>query len=231
MNQNVGDTIVASINQGLVAAGRFLPNLVAGIIILLIGIVLGSIVKRLLLSLFDGLNIEKHLKRYGIPESPKDDFTWSNILSEIARWFVIVLFLVPTADVWGLPQVTTLLNSFLLYIPNVVIAAIIGVVGIVFGRIAYDVVRASTRELSPDGSRAIATTAKWAIIIFAVLAMLNQLGVAQDLIRILFTGIVAMLALAGGIAFGLGGKDTARIILESLRKNLENTKPTPKAKK
>lgn len=223
MNQNVGDTIVASINQGLLAAGRFLPNFVAGIIILLIGIILGSIVKRLLLSLFDTLNIETHLKRYGIPEAQKGEFSWSNILTEVARWFVIVLFLVPTADIWGLPQVTTLLNSFLLYIPNVVVAAIIGVVGIVFGRIAYDIIRASTKELSPDGSRAIATSAKWAIIVFAVLAMLNQLGVAQDLIRILFTGFVAMLALAGGIAFGLGGQDTARIILESIRKNLETS--------
>jgi hypothetical protein len=222
MNQNVGDTIVASINQGLLAAGRFLPNFIAGIIILLIGIILGSIVKRLLLSLFDALNIETHLKRYGIPEAQKGEFSWANILSEVARWFVIVLFLVPTADIWGLPQVTTLLNSFLLYIPNVVVAAIIGVVGLVFGRIAYDVVRASTREISPDGSRAIATAAKWAIIVFAVLAILNQLGVAQDLVRILFTGFVAMVALAGGIAFGLGGQDTARTILDTIRRNIEN---------
>ena len=223
MNQNVGDTLIESINEGLLAAGRFLPNFIAGIIILLIGIILGSIVKRLLLSLFDTLNIESHLKRYGVPEAQKGEFSWVNILSEIARWFVIVLFLIPTADVWGLPQITNLLNSFLLYIPNVVVAAVIGVVGLVFGRIAYDVVRASTRDLSPDGSRAIATVAKWAIIVFAALAILSQLGVAEDLVRILFTGFVAMVALAGGIAFGLGGQDTARTVLEGIRRSLENT--------
>jgi hypothetical protein len=226
MNQNVGDTIVQSVNGGLLAAGRFLPNVIAGIVILLIGIILGSIVKRLLLGLFDALDVETRLKRYGVPESK--EFSWPNIVAEIARWFVIVLFLVPTADVWGLPQVTTLLNSFLLYLPNVFVAAILGVVGFVFARIAYDIVLASTREISPEGSRTIASIARWAIIVFVVLAMLNQLGVAQDLIRILFTGFVAMIALAGGIAFGLGGQDTARIILDALRRSLENT---PKSRK
>lgn len=221
MNRNVGDTIVESVNQGLLATGRFLPNFFAGIVILLIGIILGSIVKRLLLTVFDALKIESHLKRYGIPEAQKGELSWANILSEIARWFVVVLFLIPTADVWGLQQITLLLNQFLLYIPNVVVATVIGVVGFVFARIAYDVVRASTREISPEGSRALAATARWAIIIFSVLAVLNQLGVAQDLVRILFTGFVAMIALAGGIAFGLGGQDTARTILESIRTSLE----------
>lgn len=222
MNRNIGDTIVDSVNEGLVATGRFLPNFFAGLVILLIGIILGSIVKRLLLALFDTLNIESQLRRYGIPEAQKGELSWANILSEIARWFVIVLFLVPTADVWGLQQITTLLNQFLLYIPNVVVATVIAVVGLVFARIAYDLVRASTREISPDGSRAIANTAKWAIIVFAALAVLNQLGVAQDLVRILFTGFVAMIALAGGIAFGLGGQDTARTILQSIRESLSN---------
>jgi hypothetical protein len=63
--------------------------------------------------------------------------------------------------------------------------------------------------------------AKSTIIFFTVLVMMNQLGVAQDLIRIFFTGLVAMVAIAGGLAFGLGGKDTAKEILENLRKKLQ----------
>ena len=67
----------------------------------------------------------------------------------------------------------------------------------------------------------IATGTQWAISIFVILAVLNQLGVASDLIRILFTGIVAMIAIAGGIAFGLGGQDSARQVLEEFKKRIK----------
>lgn len=221
MNPNVGDTLMASINKGFLAAATFIPNILTGIVILLIGVVLGSIVKKVIIEVFRTLNVESYLRRYGVPEA-KREFSWTNMLAEIARWFVIILFLIPAAEVWDLRQVTVLLNAFLLYLPNVFVAAIIAVVGFVFARLAHDVVLASTREISPDGSQTIASITRWAIIIFVMLAVLTQLGVAKDLIRILFTGFVAMIAIAGGIAFGLGGQDTAKALLEALRKGIGN---------
>jgi hypothetical protein len=220
MVPNVADTLLGSFNQGLLTAAAFIPNLISGTVILLIGIVIGAIVKNVIISIFKALKLEAYFKRYGIPEANKE-FSWTNILSEIIRWFIVILFLIPTAEIWGLPQVATILNTFLLYIPNVFVAAIIGLVGLVFARLASDVVAASTRELTPDVSRTIASSVRVAITIFVLLAVLNQLGVAQDLIRILFTGFVAMIALAGGIAFGLGGKDFAKSLLEGLRKKIK----------
>jgi hypothetical protein len=219
MRGNVGDTLVGSIREGFYAAATFLPNFIAGLIILLIGIIVGSIVKRIVLSIFDALKLESYLHRYGIPEGKKE-YSWANILSEVARWFVIVVFLIPTADVWGLPQITTVLDTFLLYLPNVFVAAIIGIVGFAFAGLVHDVVLGSARGISPDVANMMASVARWAIVVFVILAVLTQLGVAADLVRILFTGFVAMVALAGGIAFGLGGQDSARAILETLRKKL-----------
>lgn len=220
MTPNVGDTLLMSIDRGFLAAATFVPNLIAGLVIILIGIILGSIVKRIVLEVFRSLKIEEFLKKYGVPEANKE-FSWSNLLSEIVRWFIIVIFLIPTADVWGLPQITRVLDTFLLYLPNVFVAAIIALVGMVFSRLAHDLVLASTRELSGDAPKAIASITRWAIIVFVMLAVLNQLGVAQDLIRILFTGFVAMIALAGGIAFGLGGQKSAAALLEMLIKKLK----------
>jgi hypothetical protein len=217
---NVGDSLWSSINHGFILAGTFIPNIIAGIIVLLIGIILGSIVKRVVLEAFRIFRIEDYLHKYGVPEAKKE-FSWSVILAEIVRWFVIILFLIPAADIWRLPQIGVLLNTFLLYIPNVFVAAIMALVGMVLARLAHDVVLASTREISPEGSQAIASVARVAINIFVLLAVLNQLGVAQDLIRILFTGFVAMIAIAGGIAFGLGGQETAKIILDAIRKKLK----------
>lgn len=217
---NVGDSLWTSINHGFILAGTFIPNILAGVIILLIGIILGSIAKRVVLEIFRIFRIEAYLEKYGVPEAKKE-FTWSAILSEIVRWFVIILFLVPAADIWRLPQIGAILDTFLLYIPNVFVAAIMGLVGMVLARLAHDVVLASVRNITTDGAQAIATAARWAINVFVILAVLNQLGVAQDLIRILFTGFVAMIAIAGGIAFGLGGQDTAKMILDAIRKHLK----------
>lgn len=213
---NITETIISSLNQGLFSVIAFLPSFFAGLIILLIGIILGSIVKKLVIGLLDALKVESYLKKYGVTEGK--EISWTGILSEITRWAVIILFLIPTADVWKLPQITTILNSFLLYLPNVFVAAIIGFVGLILARIASDLVAASTKKLSPEASHTMASATRVAVIIFVLLAVLNQLGVAQDLVRILFTGFVAMIALAGGIAFGLGGKDSARDLLDSFRK-------------
>jgi len=221
MAPNVITTLLDSLNQGLFAAVAFLPNLIVGILILLIGIVIASFIKQLVIKLLETIQVDKYLKRYNILAAD-GGFTWVEILAEIVRWFVIVLFLIPTADVWQLPQFAILLNTFLFYLPNVFVAAIIAVVGLVFAKLAAEVVAASTNKgFAKDVSRAVSSTVRVAITIFVILAVLNQLGVAQDLIRILFTGFVAMIALAGGIAFGLGGKDFAKALLDKVEKKLK----------
>lgn len=216
---NIGEVVVASLNNGLWGIMNFIPKFIAGLIILLIGIVVASLVKRIVLELLKAVKMEMFLHRYGVPEA-KDEFSWTNILTEIVRWFIIILFLIPAASIWGLPQVATVLNTFVLYLPNVFVAAIIAVVGFVFARLAYDVVLASTHGLSRESAKTIASTTRWAVIVFTLLAVLNQLGVAADLVRILFTGFVAMVAIAGGIAFGLGGQTAAKDLVDDIKKRL-----------
>lgn len=216
---DIGITLTASFNSALYAVVNFIPKFLAGAIILLIGVIIASILKQILLGVFKALKIETFLKKYGVPEA-KDEFTWTNMLAEIARWFVIIVFLIPTADVWGLPRIITVLNEFLNYLPNVFVAAVIAMVGFVFARLSHDVVHASVRGVDEQTANAIASVTKWSINVFVVLAVLSQLGVATDLIRILFTGLVAMLAIAGGIAFGLGGQGTAKDVVEGVRKKL-----------
>jgi len=217
---NIGDTILTSLNNGLLAVVNFIPKFVAGLIVLLIGIIVASIVKQLLIGIFKALKVEKFLRKYGVPEL-KDEFTWTNILSELVRWFTIVLFLIPTAEVWGLPRITSVLNEVLLYLPNVFVSAIIALIGFVFARLTHDVILVSVKNVDPRTASTIASVARWAINVFVVLAVLTQLGVAADLVRILFTGFVAMLAIAGGIAFGLGGQGSAKDVLDELKKKFK----------
>lgn len=214
------DTLINSLNNDVSAVIGFIPRFFSGLIVLLIGIIVASIVKQLLLAVSKALNVDSYLKKYGVPEL-RTNYTWSHILAEIVRWFVIIVFLIPTSDIWGLTRIGTLLNQLLLYLPNVFVAVVIALVGFVLARLAHDVVLASVKGVTKESAETVASVSQWAINIFVVLVVLSQLGVAADLIRILFTGIVAMLALAGGIAFGLGGQRNAEDVLNGIRSRLK----------
>lgn len=146
---------------------------------------------------------------------------WEEILAELLRWTVIILFLIPTLEAWGLKGATVVLNQLLFYLPNVVVAVIIGFVGLVSANLVSDLVKHSIKTIGATSANTLAVFSKSAIIFFAVLVILNQLGVAQDLVRILFTGIVAMLTIAGGLAFGLGGQGIAKEMLEELKRKVK----------
>lgn len=219
-NNDVLQSLVASINSGLVGLVFFLQSFIAGLIVLILGLVVASLLKQLALEAFKLIRVENWLHKYGVPEA-KGELNWSNILAEIIRWFVIVLFLIPAVKVWGIPEATNVINQVVLYIPQVFIATLMALIGLVFANLAHDVVRASVSGLSRSSANVVANIAKYAIIVFVGFGVLVQLGVAADLIRILFTGIVAMIAIAGGLAFGFGGQDMARDLLEEVRKKLK----------
>jgi len=216
---DIGTTLAASFNNASYGVVNFIPKFLVGLVVLVVGIIIASILKQIVVGAFKALKIDVYLKKYGVPGA-KEGYAWINLLAEIARWFVIIVFLIPTAEVWGLPQIIAILNEFLMYLPNVFVAAVIAMIGFVFAKLAHDLILASTKSVDSQTAATVASVTKWAISVFVVLAALNQLGVASDLIKILFTGFVAMLAIAGGIAFGLGGQKTAQDVVEGIRKKL-----------
>jgi len=136
----------------------------------------------------------------------------------LVRWFVIIIFLIASIDVLGLTQVNVFLREVVLgYLPNVVVAALILIVAAVIADAVYKLVVGSARAANIPSAHFMGGVAKWAIWIFAILAALGQLGIAGAFAQTLFTGLVAMLALAGGLAFGLGGKESASRYLDRLR--------------
>lgn len=216
---SVNSVLINTLNGSVASIISFIPSFLSGFIILLIGIIISTFLRQIVKEGLRIVKFEAFLKKYGVPES-KDTADWSAILSEIVRWFVIIVFLVPTAQVWGLGKFVDVLNGLLLYLPNVFIAVLLLLVGFVVSKLVYELLIASVRGLSNDSAKSIAMVGRWAVLVFVFLVALNQLGIASDLIRILFAGLVAMVALAGGLAFGLGGKDAAKDIIERLRKKL-----------
>ncbi|MFW5703397.1 MAG: mechanosensitive ion channel family protein [Patescibacteria group bacterium] len=201
---------------------EFLPSFLGGLLIFILGIIIASILSRFFISLVSFFRLPNILERTRLVQK-KEVTIWSQVIAEIIRWTVIILFLIPTLEAWGLSQATVVLNELLLYIPNVIIAVVIAFIGIVAANLVSDLVRQSIRSIGEYSARSFAFFSKSVVIFFTILIVLNQLGVAQNLIMILFTGIVAMIALAGGLAFGLGGQKIAAEILHDMQKNLKKT--------
>lgn len=200
---------------------NYLPDFFGGLLILIVGLFIASILKRILLTVLAFFRIDALLNKTRLI-TQKEVRLWQEVLTELVKWTVIILFLIPTLETWGLSRATSVLNQFLFYLPNVIVAVIIGFVGIIASNLVSDLVRHSIKSVGATSANTLATFSKSTIVFFTVLIMMNQLGVAQDLIRIFFTGIVAMLAIAGGLAFGLGGRDAAKDLLEGVVKKIKN---------
>lgn len=198
---------------------NYLPDFFGGLLILIVGILIASLLKKIVVTVLRFFRIESVLHKTNLITG-REVKLWQEVLVELMKWTVIILFLIPTLETWGLTGATAVLNQFLFYLPNVMIAVIIGFVGIIASNLFADLVKNSVSAVGTTSANTLTAFTKTTIVFFTVLVMMNQLGVAQDLVRIFFTGIVAMLAIAGGLAFGLGGKDSAKEILDELKKRL-----------
>ncbi len=222
--QDIANAVTDAVSQSLRAAAELLPHLLWAIVIFIVGVIIAVILRNVLVRLLNMINFEKALANTGIPEALKkadSSLTVTKLLGELVRWLVILVFLGPAVKQLGLDQVNTSIQALINYIPNVVIAVIIVAVLSVIAKLARDFVTATASSVGTNAARSAGEIARWSITIFAFLAALAQLQVAQDLIKILVTGFVAMLALAGGLAFGLGGQETAQIWLKKIREEFE----------
>lgn len=214
-------SISAAVLNSIVTFVEFIPSFIGGLIILFIGLVVGGVVHRIIQSSLKVLKLEQFLSKYGVTKLEGKDIEWGEILAQIARWTIIIIFLVPTLEAWRLDAVNTVLNRVILYIPNVIVAVIIAMIGLVFARIGQRVSYSSAKSLGAHLATTVGLIAQWSITVFTGFLVLHQLGVAQELLRILFAGLVAMIAIAGGLSFGLGGQHTAKQILDDLWKKFQ----------
>lgn len=201
----------------------FIPNFIGALIIFLIGMViavgLGKLAQRLVSALrvdivLDKMGFRAPLERAGL------GLDSGYFVGELVKWFLIIVFVLAAADILGLNTVTAFLNSVLLYIPNIIVAVLILLAAILVANFLERVVKAGVLASNLTHATFLATVTKWAILIFAIFAVLIQLGIAPTLINTLFTGFVAMLAIGGGIAFGLGGKDYAGELIDLLKRSI-----------
>lgn len=203
---------------------NFLPNLIGALIILvvgwIVGVIISMVVDRLfrvigLQTVFEKAKVEDLLKKGNIEKDT------TSLLAGVAKWIIYLVAFIAAANTLKLPDVASFLDRILAYVPSVVAGGAILLIGLVLAHFLSNVVKGTMLAADFAASEAVAAIVRYSIIIFTFLAVLSQLGVAENLIGTFFIGLVAFLAIAGGLAFGLGGQGVAKDILEKIRKELK----------
>lgn len=200
--------------------GTYLPSIILAIIIFACGFGFGIVLGRAVEHLVSVLRVDRALHRAGfdaLSEKAGIHISVSRFFGGVVKWGVIVAFTLASADILGLSQITQLLRDILVYIPQVIIAAVILVIAMLLGDFVSRMVSHSVKATGVQGDFA-AQMAKWAIIIVGgVFPALTQLRIAQGLVEVLFTGVVFAISLALGLSFGLGGRDAAAKAIEKMK--------------
>src|SRR3989344_1155874 len=191
----------------------FIPNLIVAIVILAIGWAIGVAIGKAITHLIKVIKYDEALSRAGFESVIKRsglNLNFGHFLGSLVKFFTIVVFLIASFDVLGLNQVTAFLQQVVIgYLPQLIIAVLILLVGGVVGDVLSRVVVASARTASLSQANFLGTVSKWGVWVFAVLVALSQMGIAGAFIQTIFTGLVVAVSLALGLSFGLGGQQAA----------------------
>jgi hypothetical protein len=203
----------------------YVPNLIGAALTFVIGWFLASwagwaVAKVLNLiklnELFSKGQWDEALEKAGI----KADV--SGFIGQICRWILVLTFLTATVEILGLSQFATLFAQIIAWLPNVIVVVLVMVATVILAEILEKIAVASVARAKIKSTHAVALVVRWSIYIFALLAILLRLNIASPLIQTLFSGLIGVMVIAGGLAFGLGGKDLAKQILEDLYRKLKS---------
>jgi small-conductance mechanosensitive channel len=199
----------------------FIPNLIVAIIIVLIGWAIGAFISKIVAKFFDIIKLDDALNKAGFGNLVKKggmNLNSGKFIGGLIEAFIIVAFLIASFNVLGLNQVTAFLQQVVLgFLPELIIAVLILLVGAVVGDVVGRIVTATSSTAGLTSSRVLGKVAKWAIWVFAILVALSQMGIAGGFIQTLFTGFVVAVSLALGLSFGLGGQEAASDVIKKIR--------------
>ncbi len=214
MNENyLANSIEQTFSMVMTQVIYYVPLLLSALVVIIIGWIIANTLKSVIIAIFSRLKINQLLDAAGIDELTKRagyNLDAGYFAGVLVKWFVLIIAFVVALDILNLDQVSVFLQTVVLtYLPNVLVAVLILFASFVVAKFASDAVAAATRASQMNTPTFLPKATYVAIIFFAVLAALNQLQIAPELVQILFTGMVFAVSLALGLAFGLGGRDAA----------------------
>lgn len=226
--QDTGDAFRASLAGALNTFLSAIPRIIGFLVVLIVGWIISSLLARGVEALLHAVKFNELARRSGFADfvqkmGVRDDS--AGVIASIVKWFVRLITLVVAFDMLGLPAVSNVLNQLLLWLPNLVVALVVLVIGGLAANALSKLVRGATAEAGFSNPEMLATVTRVAVWGFTIVVALNQLGIATTLINTLMIGLVGAFSIAFGLAFGLGGKDRAAQLIDTVGRNAERAGP------
>jgi len=202
----------------------FLPQFIAAIVVFLVGWLIAELLGKLAYHVVKILHVDNALSKVGFRQAwERSGFKLDTpmLFYELIKWFFVVVFLMAATNILGLVQVSDFLKTVVFYLPNVIVAAVILLIGILVAKFSEGFVKASVKAAGLMSANFLGAVTKWSVVVFSLLIALTQLQVAGDIIKIVITGLIAAGALAMGLAFGLGGVKHAEQMIGDLRRRIQ----------
>ena len=213
------DVFVASISSFWTQLASFVPQLLAAMVLLFVGWLIANLVRTGVMKLLDILHFDSLAEKTGIEAFLKQghlDVSLSRILAKLAYWVIILIVIVTVANSLGLHMVAELFNKVVLYIPNIIVAILVLVFGILVARFINRMAFAYLNNIGVQGALTISTLAEYAVIIFVIFVALEQLAIGTTLLTAAFQIGFGAIGLAFALAFGLGGREWAASVIKKL---------------
>ncbi len=201
----------------------FLPRLVAAIVVFLVGWLVAVLVAKLVWHIVRLIRLDHALEGVGfrrVWERSGYKLNSPMFFYELVKWFFVIVFLMAATNILGLVEVTEFLRSVVFYLPNIFVAALVLIIGVLVARFVEGLVRGSVKAAQLASANFLGSLAKWSVLVFSLLIALSQLKVADEVVRIIVMGLVAAGAIGLGLAFGLGGKSHADEFIGKMRKHI-----------
>jgi Conserved TM helix len=225
------DTLMASFRDAFAMILSAIPRIVGFIIIVAIGWFISSLIAKAITGLLRVIRFDELMQKSGLADFMNKMGTGIDsvgIVAGVVKWIVRIVVLLVAFDTLGLSAVSDVMRQLLLWLPNLVVAIFVLFIGGIAARALGNIVRGATAEGGFSNPETLSNVARTAVWSFAVVIAINQLGIATNLINTLFTGFVGALAIALGLAFGLGGRDLASRTLENWYDQAQEAKPKRK---
>jgi hypothetical protein len=223
-----GEAIMTSLAAALAMFVGAIPKVLAFAVILIIGWIIAGLIAAAVAALLRAVKFNDLAQRSGFAgfvQKTGIRTDAAGALAIIAKWFVRLIVLVVAFDALGLPAVSQVLQQLLLWIPNLVVALVVLVLAGLAANAVHALIRGATAQAGLGNPDLLANVARVAIWAFAIVIAVNQLGIATALVNTLFMATVGAVALALGLAFGLGGRETAGQIVAGWYRRSQEAAP------
>jgi hypothetical protein len=223
-----GAAIQTPLSNALSRLLTAIPAIIGGLIILGIGWFVAALVAHGAAAILRRVRFNDMAHRSGLAGFVNNTGMETDAIGFVAftaKWFIRLIALVIAFDALGLPAVSDTLRQLVLWLPGLVVALVVLVIGGLAANGLYRVVRASAARGDIGNPNILAAIARGIVWAFAIVVAVQQVGIASELVTTLFTALAAGLALALGLAFGLGGRETAGEIIQDLYARLGHGRP------